>query len=259
MSTQTQAQTNGLVTGSENYGVQKDAITRIHNIPLVQETVAQILSIVNSNCYSAYVYEKGESIAIAIYGRTKPIVQPGLETADVYANKALDMVEHRYPGAFKANTSEIVANARKPADAAIEIFHTRLQAAQASLVSVQDRLAGTIAPAVAKIPKNTDEANKAMSELLAELGKIKDQTASNIKDLPEKVQGVVHPLVDSLNNGIHDINAELYKHDVPINQRAMSVLKYSRENALPVIQQTLENLKGLVIKKKEEVEANVQQ
>jgi hypothetical protein len=78
----------------------------------------------------------------------------------------------------------------------VDIFQTRLNAAQQSLGGAQDRLASV----VARVPKSTDEAQKAVSDLIAwvagllcsfklttwvhsELNKLKDSATANVKEL----------------------------------------------------------------------------
>jgi len=36
---------------------------------------------------------------------------------------------------------------------------------------------------------------------------MKDQASTQVKELPQNVQGVYDPLIESLNTGIHDITA----------------------------------------------------
>lgn len=236
-------------TASQTHGTEKNALNRIISIPLITELCNSLLSVIQSHGVTAAIYGKGETLFYTILDASKPIQERlPLATANAYANKSLDFVQHRYPKAFEIHTDEIVANARKPADAAVEIFQTRLHGAQASLSSAQDRLAA----AVSKVPKNGNEASKAMSDVLAELNKLKDSTASTAKELPANVQNVVNPLVESLTHGAQDITNELSRKDIPIATRASNVLKYSRENAEPVIRKTLDDLKSLVVSKKNE-------
>jgi len=228
-----------------------NAVERISKIPLVHETLNNLLYYIHSYSLPAAAYARGESLACSLYENTKGVQNRlPLATANSYANKSLDYVQTKIPYVFEVHSEEIVKTARKPADAAIEMFNQRLQAAQGSLSAAQDRLASV----VAAVPRTPEEAQQSVHEVLTELNKIKDHATTQVKEMPKNAQSVVTPLVDSLNTGIHDITAELSRKDVPIGTRAANVLKYSRDNTVPVIQETLNNLKGLIVKKKEQAE-----
>jgi len=259
-SEQTHSQTDGLsvtsinANNAANTESKKDSLARIQSIPVVQETLDRVLAIIKGNSLLAALYARGEQLTQVFYAHTKNLVNPVLSTADIYASKGLDAVESRYPGAFKANTEDVIKTARGPADHAVESFRTRLEGAQTSLVSVQDRLSGAVSAVSSRVPRTQEDAQKAAQAYLSELVKLRDQTSAQIADAPENVKQVYEPLLASLQNGINDVNKMLTDKDVAVKDRATSVLNYSKENLPAVVNDTLTHLKGMVIAGKKEAE-----
>jgi len=250
----TQSQTNGLIKGVETHGVKKNSVERIQNIPVVQEFLERLFAIIMANSLLAMIYTKFEKLAVTVYHKAEPIVQQPLTLADSYANKGLDIVENKYPGVFSAKSEDVIKTAKKPAQDALEVFQVRLQSAQNSLVAMQEQVSGQVSGVVAKVPKNQAEAQKAISELQSQLAELQKSTSAQVKDLPKNAQTVAGPLIEHLQTGINDIQAELKKSDVSVQDKAKNVYAYSQDNLGPVIAQTIENLKSLVVAKKEEVE-----
>jgi len=240
--------------GKTSSSEKKDSLTRIQSIPVVQETLDRVMSIIKSNNLLAALYARGEQMTQLLYNHTRSLVNPVLSTADIYASKGLDAFEKRYPNAFQASTEDVLKTAHMPVDFAVDSFRTRLEGAQASLVAVQDRLSSAIGSVAEKVPRSQEDAQKAAQDYYSELVKLRDQTKSQIADAPENVKTVYEPLLASLQNGIDDVNKILMDKEVPVTERATKVATYSRENLPKVVSDTLTHLKGMVISKKEEVQ-----
>jgi len=243
-------------------------VSRVVNIPIINEGLTNAQSVIQSNSYSAAAYDKASVAAVNLYKATEPFqtrLQPQLEAVDKFANKSLDYVQDKFPYAFAASSGDMMSRARKPADDAAaaakarllpiaEQFQVQLQAASTSLHSVQERLAH----AVASLPRSPQDASaaakEAASSLLTEIERIRDTVAAQAKELPSQLQASYTNLSEHLSKGATDIRAELARSDVSLSVKTSKILSISRDHGEEVLKDTLAAVKGVISKRADETE-----
>lgn len=223
----------------------QNVVVRFFKIPAIQETVDRLTSIVRSYGIGAFFYEKTEQTAKLALRLSEPIQRMlPLQQLNGFGNNCLDAVQNRYPRVFEAHADELLASAKaqamKPADQAREVFSQRLNGAQASLSSVQDRLGQLTEHA----PRSADDVNKIVRDVLAELNKNKEAIVSQVNSLPANVRTNVEPYAKDLQNGLNHIADEFSRTDVPLQTRAANTVKYLQETATPVLQNILNSVKS---------------
>ena len=69
--------------------------------------------------------------------------------------------------------------------------------------------------------------------------RIRDNVASQAKELPSQLQTLAHNVLDNLSKGANEIRAELGRSDAKATERAQNVLKIAQSNAQPVLNEAL--------------------
>jgi hypothetical protein len=243
-----------------NGDAKPSAVARVASIPVVQDTLTNVHSVIKKNSYSAAAYDKASIVVSQVYKATEPLqarLHLQIQAVDGLANRGLDFVQGKYPYVFEASSDELIGNATKPAnDAAaaararlapvVEQFSAQLQSAQNSLHSVQTHVAAAIA-ALPRSPGETQAAaSHAASSLLAEVERIRDNVAAHAKGLPTQLQHLAHNVLEHLQKGANEIRAELSRSDVKAVDKANNVLKITSDHAQPVIQDALATVKGFI-------------
>lgn len=262
-------------TESEDSLCSPTFVKRVTSIPVVADALEAVQSTMKGNAYSAAVYEKAEGAAIYLYEQSKPLQEKlagPIGQVDAVANKGLDFVQAKAPYVFEAKTEDILSKARQPADQAYaygktykdaasarlgpitEQFQIQLTKSQQTLNGLQEKLQS----AVSNLPldsKSVQDQLKSLSEqVIAEIEKVSNFVVEKRKELPQQAQQAVGPLIEKLHQSFNDIKSELTKADLPISQRASNVLKYSSEQASPIVHEAIEVIRkvmGKVENKKE--------
>lgn len=97
---------------------------RVASIPLVADSLDVVHQTLSTNPYTRSPYATAQGLSKAALGYTEPLqktIAPLLVRADGLANKGLDVVESRYPYAFKTPTEDIVKDLRGRSDQARDI------------------------------------------------------------------------------------------------------------------------------------------
>lgn len=101
-------------------------LSRVASIPLVWSSLETLDQTLSSNAYTRSLYPTAKELSSAAYKYTEPIqirLAPLIARADNYANKAVDVVEARYPYPFKAKPEEVTEYVRERRQSATELIH----------------------------------------------------------------------------------------------------------------------------------------
>ncbi|EPQ52361.1 hypothetical protein GLOTRDRAFT_65234 [Gloeophyllum trabeum ATCC 11539] len=100
-------------------------VNRIGAIPLVHDSLTTLHSTLSTNPYTQRPYTTAQGITVTAYQKIGEPLQtrlaPILVKADGYANKAVDVVESRYPYPFKTPTEDIVKDVKAKSDEARDV------------------------------------------------------------------------------------------------------------------------------------------
>jgi hypothetical protein len=89
---------------------------RVYSIPLVACSIQSINDSLQSNPYTKSPFSTAKGVSLSAYKYTEPLqirLAPIILVADSYANRAVDVVESRYPYPFKAQPQELVQYVRE--------------------------------------------------------------------------------------------------------------------------------------------------
>ena len=103
---------------------QFTVLTRVASIPLVSDSLAAIDATLASNAYTKAPYSAAQAISSRAYSISEPIqarLAPVITRADGFANKAIDVVESRYPYPFRTPTEEIYGTLKQHSEHAVGI------------------------------------------------------------------------------------------------------------------------------------------
>jgi len=103
---------------------QLTVLTRVANIPLVSDSLSTIHSTLTNNAYTKKPYSVAAGLGSTAYRVSEPIqvrLAPVITRADGYANKAVDVVESRYPYPFRTPTGEIYGDIRQHGEHAVGV------------------------------------------------------------------------------------------------------------------------------------------
>ncbi|THH03165.1 hypothetical protein EW145_g6478 [Phellinidium pouzarii] len=95
---------------------QLTVLTRVASIPLISDSLAAVHAALTGNVYTKSPYTTAQAWGSAAFRASDPIqarLAPVLVRADDFANKAVDVLESRYPYPFHAPTEEIYSTLRK--------------------------------------------------------------------------------------------------------------------------------------------------
>ncbi|CAE6454226.1 unnamed protein product [Rhizoctonia solani] len=108
------------------------SVDRVGKIPVVNDTLATINSILSQNAYSKGLYSTAQAYSERAYNLSQPVqtrLAPVIGRVDGYANKGLDALESRWPYPFHVTTEEVVGTLRQGPDAAYDLAATYANAA----------------------------------------------------------------------------------------------------------------------------------
>ncbi|KAK0203497.1 hypothetical protein DFS33DRAFT_1260962 [Desarmillaria ectypa] len=92
------------------------AFSRVISIPLIQSSLEAVSQTLATNAYTKSPYSTAKGLSTSAYKYTEPIqvrLAPYIASVDGYANKAVDVVESRYPYAFTAKPGEVAELVRE--------------------------------------------------------------------------------------------------------------------------------------------------
>ncbi|KAJ9116621.1 hypothetical protein QFC20_000554 [Naganishia adeliensis] len=175
------ATANGNTNGMPDISI----VQRVGNIPIVADGIGTFESVVNSTQFTSSMYATAGAIAAKSLDVASPIIAtaaPLISKADGLANQGLDMVEARFPSAFKVNTHDILESAKQPANQGMAVAK-----------GVYD---GQIAPILH---------NEIVSRAIEQLYNINKILADGVNSLKDRVFATTH----NASEQAHDLSAKL--------------------------------------------------
>ncbi|KIY53306.1 hypothetical protein FISHEDRAFT_33601 [Fistulina hepatica ATCC 64428] len=122
--------------------------TRVCSIPMISTSLEKINEALVMNAYTSSPYSMAKDLSTSAYKYTEPLQErlaPILLRADGLANKAVDVVEARYPYPFHAKPEEVVDLVRTRSKSATDFVRTRQESATAAATVLDEKVR---APAV---------------------------------------------------------------------------------------------------------------
>ncbi|KAG9128227.1 hypothetical protein FRC07_002516 [Ceratobasidium sp. 392] len=119
-------------TATPAHPPQLTAVNRVGKIPLVNDTLTSLNSILSQNAYSKGLYSTAQAYSERAYNLSAPVqvrLAPVIGRADGYANKGLDVLESRWPYPFQVSTEEVVGTLKQGPDVAYGIYAAYANAA----------------------------------------------------------------------------------------------------------------------------------
>lgn len=101
---------------AQEHGPEITVLTRVASIPLISSSLVTINDALSNNTYTRSPYNHAKGLSTSAYRLTEPLqvkLAPLIVKADSYANKAVDVVESRYPYPFKAQPEEVATYVRE--------------------------------------------------------------------------------------------------------------------------------------------------
>lgn len=101
-------------------------LSRVASIPLVSSSLETIDHQLSSNAYTRSFYPTAKGLSSTAYKYTEPIqtrLAPLIVRADGYANKAVDVVEARYPYPFTVKPEDVTEYVRERRQSATDRIH----------------------------------------------------------------------------------------------------------------------------------------
>ncbi|TFK44975.1 hypothetical protein BDQ12DRAFT_642067 [Crucibulum laeve] len=101
-------------------------LTRVASIPMISSGLETLNNTLSANAYTRSPYSTAKGLSTTAYKYTEPLqvrLAPLIVRADDYANKAVDVVESRYPYPFKAKPEDVVDYVRERRESASHYVH----------------------------------------------------------------------------------------------------------------------------------------
>jgi hypothetical protein len=107
-------------------------LTRVASIPLIAFSIQQLSSALATNPYTSSPYSTAQELSASAYNYALPLqvrLAPLIESADGYANKAVDVVQSKYPYPFQAQPEDVASYVRERRQSAVDyVVQGRLSA-----------------------------------------------------------------------------------------------------------------------------------
>ncbi|TFK28740.1 hypothetical protein FA15DRAFT_664777 [Coprinopsis marcescibilis] len=104
-------------------------LTRVASIPMIHSGLETLNGTLSTNSYTRSAYTAAKEFSTAAYKLSEPVqikLAPLIASADGYANKAVDVVESRYPYPFKATPGDVVELVRERKQTASDFVNVRI-------------------------------------------------------------------------------------------------------------------------------------
>ncbi|KAF8623851.1 hypothetical protein AX15_006171 [Amanita polypyramis BW_CC] len=109
---------------STQHAPELTVLHRVVSIPLVSSSLETINDALSSNAFTRQPYSTAKGLSTTAYKYTEPLqirLAPLIERADGFANKAVDVVESRYPYPFKAKPEDVASLVRESHQNAMDV------------------------------------------------------------------------------------------------------------------------------------------
>ncbi|KAJ6565982.1 hypothetical protein B0H10DRAFT_2238742 [Mycena sp. CBHHK59/15] len=198
--------------------------TRVASIPIISYSLKQVSGALSSNPYTASPYSTAKGISLYAYNCTAPLqvrLAPLIESADGYANKAVDVVQSKYPYPFEAKPEDVASYVRERRQSAADFVAERRLSANKTIDEKVKAPAITVACDMDQHRRNSPPRNSAPADTQYQYqrayvlsknvtGQLYDysnqtalvqrasQTADSITALASSANSRIHALSDSL-------------------------------------------------------------
>ncbi|CAK5283195.1 unnamed protein product [Mycena citricolor] len=111
-------------------------LNRFASIPIVGYSLQQISSTLSSNAYTASSYTKAKDLSLTAYNYSAPIqvrFAPLIQSVDGLANKAVDVVQSKYPYPFEAQPEEVAEYVRSRRQSVVDFVDRQQQSANKTI------------------------------------------------------------------------------------------------------------------------------
>lgn len=116
-------------SSKENSPPEITVLTRVASIPLISSSLETINGALLNNSYTRTSYSTAKGLSNSAYKLSEPLqirLAPFIIHANGYANKAVDVVESRYPYPFKAKPEEVASLVRERKQSATDYANKTL-------------------------------------------------------------------------------------------------------------------------------------
>lgn len=116
------AETQNATTG-QSHAPEITIFTRVASIPMISSSLQTINDVLTENAYSRQPYAHAKELSSTAYKLTEPIqvrLASFIVSLDGIANKAVDVVEARYPYPFSAQPEEVANYVRERKNSTID-------------------------------------------------------------------------------------------------------------------------------------------
>jgi hypothetical protein len=131
-------------------------LNRVYSIPLIGSSIDTINSTLASNSYTSTPYSTAKELSASAYKFSEPFqvrLAPLIVRADGIANKAVDVVESRYPYPFKAKPEEVVNYVRERRESSEKYVRERRDSAYKTIDDNVKSPAFTYAQAIDQVSR----------------------------------------------------------------------------------------------------------
>jgi hypothetical protein len=125
-------------------------LSRVASIPMIASSLDQIHLTLSSNLLTRSPYHAAQVITQTAYNFSQPLqirLAPLIVSADDYANKGLDVIEHKYPYPFKVKPEEVATYVRERRDSVVssanEQFDKNVKSPAVGVAEGIDKVPGT--------------------------------------------------------------------------------------------------------------------
>ncbi|CED83179.1 Perilipin [Phaffia rhodozyma] len=238
------------------------SVNRVTAIPLVSDSIDQLLAVVTSRPLTDKAYHLAEGVVKSSYNAVSPILgygRPVIEGADGLANKGLDLAEKNFPYAFQTKTDQIISDARKPADQAFEVVknvydnrigvqaHAVVQKAIDTISNINLQITTTYSSGVQFVHDISGDAQAKVHRLSQILVEQLGQFQKEGNNIPAQAR-------ENITKAYRDLSTLLLAKDKPVGKKTKELVSYVQTTLQPVLDKASEVIHATAEEGKEAVD-----
>ncbi|KAJ6527261.1 hypothetical protein DFH09DRAFT_1045788 [Mycena vulgaris] len=103
-------------SSSKSSAPELTILTRVASIPIIAYSIQQLSSTLSTNPYTSSPYSTAKGLSASAYKYAAPLqvrLAPLIKSTDEYANKAVDVVQSKYPYPFEAKPEDVATYVRE--------------------------------------------------------------------------------------------------------------------------------------------------